>query len=104
MDFLRVIAKYKRNKTVRVLIAPFAEGIRRHQLHEYWKTENSCQLKTLKNIRRGQWCFIIGNDPRLKSSNLDSNRIFYIYEYMVWHRRYLADLILWPAYRGWWVA
>lgn len=101
MDFLRAIAKYKRNKIVRVLIAPFAEGIRRHQLHEYWKTEDSEQLKKLKDIHHGQRCFIIGNGSSLKPSDLDRirgefsfavNRIYYIYEYTAWRPTYYVSI------------
>ncbi len=101
MDFLKAMAKYKRNKVVRVMIAPFAEGIRRHQLYEYRKSEDSCRLKMLKNIHYGQRCFVIGNGPSLKPSDLNrikgefsfaANRIYYIYEYTDWRPTYYVSI------------
>lgn len=101
MDFLKVIAKYKRNRVVRILIAPFVKGVRQHELHNYWKTEDSHVLKGLKDIHQGKRCFIIGNGPSLKPSDLDrisgefsfaANRIYHIYEQTQWRPTYYVSI------------
>lgn len=55
------------------------------------------KLKQLKNIHKGERCFVIGNGPSLTSSDLDlikdefsfaANRVFYIFEKTKWRPTY----------------
>lgn len=95
----RTIKRIKENKAVRVLSYPFEQVRRRVRVLRYHGSEDSRYMKGLKDIHRGESCFVIGNGPSLTAEDLDvlhasgmvcfaTNRIYQIYPKTNWRPTY----------------
>ena len=89
----------RENKFVRFLTLPAARIQAKIRTRRFQKSEDSQYLKGLKDIHKGERCFIIGNGPSLLPKDLDtllkageicfaSNRIYNIYSQTSWRPTY----------------
>lgn len=83
----------KRNVAVRFFFKPYMNLRYKRGDRQYRKSADSSWLKSQHNRYRGKRCFIIGNGPSLKSSDLDliagefsfaSNGIYHLFEDTSW--------------------
>lgn len=82
---------------VRVIAKPFVDWKRKKDHEKYLRSSDHFYLQTLKGIHKGKRCFIIGNGPSLRASDLDmlkseytfaANRIFSIFDQTEWRPTY----------------
>lgn len=89
----------QQNKALRVLLYPAIRLQRTIILKQYQNSEDPEYIKSLKDIHKGERCFIIGNGPSLTSEDLDtlaakgevcfgSNRIYKIFPRTNWRPTY----------------
>ncbi len=87
----------KNNQVLRTLIRPVMNHRRKIELQEYARSGDSKRIRELKGIHEGKRCFIIGNGPSLKSSDLDAikdeitfgmNRVYDIFNDTSWRPTY----------------
>lgn len=82
---------------IRLVVWPVINLTQFQLQRKYLKSRDAQYLKSLRNIHRGERCFVIGNGPSLKAEDLDrlmgeisfaSNRIFCIYPKTKWRPTY----------------
>ena len=80
-------------KAIRVLAKPYIDWKLKKNHEQYLRTPDHFYLQTLKGIHEGKRCFIIGNGPSLRASDLDmlkdeytfaANLIFKIFDQTDW--------------------
>lgn len=87
------------NKCIRFLVKPVMKAKAAIHLRQYSKSEDARYVASLKDIHKGEECFVIGNGPSLTPEDLDtlaskqiicfgSNRIFKIFPKTVWRPTY----------------
>lgn len=85
--------KIKSSKLIRILAFPVVNAIRIFRLLTYRFTEDAVHIRNLKDSHCGERCFIIGNGPSLKATDLDllsdeycfaSNRIYKMFTKTSW--------------------
>ena len=91
------------NKMIRALVSPLKNYSRKMAVKTFANTSDAEYLKSLKDIHKGQRCFIIGNGPSLQAKDLDklknevtfaSNRIYHIFPKTDWRPTYYVCLDL----------
>lgn len=87
----------RRNHFCRAVLLPFIRIKRKKELKDYHKRENTAYFESIRDSRKGERCFIIGNGPSLTAKDLDLlknettfafNRIFQIYPHTQWRPTY----------------
>ncbi len=85
--------RIKNNFIARAAIAPYMNFKRVKEMKEYALSDDSKSISLFKNKYFGKRCFIIGNGPSLRSSDLDrlkneytfaANRIYEIFDQTTW--------------------
>ena len=79
MDYTIIIQQIKYFLPIRILAKPVVNILRMMNKYLYSKTEYSNRLRSLKNIYKGEKCFIIGNGPSLKVEDLDRIKNYYCF-------------------------
>ena len=88
-------------KAIRVLAKPYMDWKLKKNHEQYLRTPDHFYLQTLKGIHEGKRCFIIGNGPSLRASDLDmlkgeytfaANRIFKIFDQTDWRPDYYLSV------------
>lgn len=103
MNTTKIKIAIRENKIVRTVALPFATLKRWMDRQEYVKSEDSKYLSSIKNSRKGETCFVIGNGPSLQPKDLDiidyfgidsfgSNRIYYIFDRTNWRPTYYVSM------------
>ena len=91
----------KKIKAVRIVAKPFVDWKRNKDHDKYLRSPDHFYLQTLKNIHKGERCFIIGNGPSLRAADLDmlkgeytfaANRIFVIFNQTEWRPTYFLSI------------
>lgn len=102
MDNKWIHLKYilKESKIVRLLVHPLINSRRRKQTMKYLNSIDSKRIKSLKNIYKGERCFIVCNGPSLKIEQIERleqikgmitfglNRVYYLYDKTKWRPDY----------------
>lgn len=92
-----IIRNIKNNPTIRGLCKRWMDAKQKREHERYLRSPDSWYLKTLKDIHKGERCFVIGNGPSLHSEDLDklngewtfaSNRIYEIFDQTSWRPSY----------------
>lgn len=92
-----LIGKLKRSFVVRTILCPVMTVKKYINYYQYQKTECHNLIKQNKDIHKGERCFIIGNGPSLKASDLElikgeisfaTNDIFQIFDSTTWRPTY----------------
>lgn len=89
------IISLKWKRPVRILACPFVQIQRKYRLWQYQRSEDSLYIRELKDIYKGESCFVIGNGPSLTEGDLDklyssgticfaANRIYKIFPKTEW--------------------
>lgn len=87
------MSKIKDIPLIRKLCRAYMDAQRRKIHERYLRSPDSWYLKTLKGIHSGERCFVIGNGPSLRASDLDklkdsytfaANRIYEIFDQTEW--------------------
>lgn len=90
---LKIIIKIKHSTFVRSISKPLADFMKKFQLKQYQNSAESKRLSCFKDRYKGESCYIIGNGPSLKVSDLDklkdcytfaANRIFTLFDKTSW--------------------
>lgn len=97
-EFISNSADYLRNnRLIRILAKPYVDFTKGTAHSKYICSPDCYYLKTLKDIHKGERCFIIGNGPSLHGADLDllcneftfaANRIFNIFPQTKWRPTY----------------
>ncbi|MGN0367077.1 MAG: 6-hydroxymethylpterin diphosphokinase MptE-like protein [Suilimivivens sp.] len=83
----------RRQHLIRAIILPIHRIIRRYELYNYHKRVDLDYFNNLRESQKGARCFIVGNGPSLKATDLDLlkneitfafNKIFDIYSDTSW--------------------
>lgn len=91
----------KRMKAVRVIAKPYVNWKRKKEHDMYLRSPDHFYLQTLRGIHKGKRCFVIGNGPSLRASDLDmlqgeytfaANRIFKIFDQTSWRPTYYLSI------------
>lgn len=91
----------KKMKMVRRLAKPYIDWKNRKSHERYLLSPDHFYLKTLKGIHTGKRCFVIGNGPSLRPTDLDmlkgdftfaANRIFQIFDQTSWRPSYYLSV------------
>ena len=92
-----LLFKAKNNRIIRAAIRPLINHKRIKSTKEFEKSIEAKRLRDLRNIYRGQRCFIIGNGPSLCTEDLErlhnevtfaANRIYRIFDDTSWRPDY----------------
>lgn len=95
--FVSLIDQLRRNYILRIFLLPIIRVKRRFESLAYKYSDNSEEIKKLREICKGERCFVIGNGPSLRGEDLDRlkdektfafNRIYHIYESTEWRPTY----------------
>lgn len=97
MNRQTVIYRLRSSPFIRRTLAPLIRLQREKERKEFVKTPDADFLRSLKNTRTGERCFVIGNGPSLTTEDLDrlqgeccfaSNRIYYLFDRTLWRPDY----------------
>lgn len=84
-------------KIIRFIVYPYMNLKRIINKYVYKKTVDYNYIKSLKNLKKGKRCFIIGNGPSLTTNDLNKllnedtfafNRIYYLFDKTQWRPTY----------------
>ena len=90
-------ARIRGNHIIRAVLLPILRMKRNKELKDYHKRIDTSYFESIKDSRKGERCFIIGNGPSLNAKDLDLlknettfafNRIFKIYSNTQWRPTY----------------
>ena len=89
--------KIRTNKAVRFFLYPYMNHKRIINRKKYAKTADAKYIRSLKDAKKGQRCFIIGNGPSLTTDDLNIlknedtfafNRIYFMFDKTDWRTTY----------------
>ena len=92
-----ILFKVRSNKLIRLFLLPYMNYKRKQGLALFSQTKDAAYLKSLKDIHKGERCFIIGNGPSLTVQDLEKigdessfafNRIYFMFDKTKWRPTY----------------
>ena len=103
MNKTKLLISLRLNRAVRFFALPFFRWERKRQVSAYQRSEDAQYIKGLKDIYKGESCFVIGNGPSLRPEDLDAlsdagivcfgvNRIYNIFPRTKWRPTYYLCL------------
>lgn len=92
-----LVGRIKRSFVVRILLWPVMIIKKYIEYYQYQRSECHFLIRKYKDVHKGKRCFIVGNGPSLKASDLDSlkdeitfatNGIYYMFNNTAWRPTY----------------
>lgn len=97
MNKQRVLTDFRRSRIARFMLYPFNIIYRKAQLKKYARSADSEYIKSIRDLHKGERCFVIGNGPSLIPQDLDrlkneysfaTNKIYHIFNKTAWRPSY----------------